>query len=450
MRVLLVRPPPLVGRGSGLPVPPLGLLGLAAVLRRGGLEVRVLDGALARYDRPGFLARVVRSGAHVLGVSVLSPLLSEARSFLEDVRGTVPRILVGGPHPSAVPDRVLDQLPQADGAFVGEAEENVVDAVRWLWEPVGDPPPGLKVRGGTFRPASLVEDLDRLPFPAWDLVPRGAYAYPLATRPGFATLVTSRGCPHGCVFCDRSVAGRRVRSRSPDSVLEELRWLQVERGVGFVAFYDDSLLHDRARAWALCEGVLGRGLDLHWKCEARVDQVDPALLALMRRAGCRMVSFGVESASDESLRRLGKGFTTAQVRRAFLQAREAGLGTLAYALLGVPGETVEDGRRTVRFCMELGADYAQFSTLTPLAGAALGEERVLCSPGPLDAEAQRAVATDLEPAELERLTRHAWRAFYGRPGVMARVVRDLARSRTGGAWAGRAVARLLQARRPTR
>jgi radical SAM superfamily enzyme YgiQ (UPF0313 family) len=263
-------------------------------------------------------------------------------------------------------------------------------------------------------------------------LPRHGYHHLLASARPWATLVSSRGCPHRCTFCDHSVAGHTWRARSVPSLLAELEGLRAE-GVRHVHFYDDGFTRERARALALARGLEARGRPLGWNCEARVDEVDAQLLAAMARGGCRLVAFGVESASAATLERLGKGFTPAQVERAFALARTAGLRTLAYAILGSPGEGPAEVADTLRFVRDLGADYAQFSTLAAYPGAPLaaapGPRRDLR--GPLDADAQRAVLSDLPDAELHRWLRQAWGGFYLRPGAMLRLAEAGLRS---GAW----------------
>ena len=438
MRVLLARPPSLSAR-QGLAAPPLGLAYVAAALRQAGHAVRLLDARGLGLGWPEYL-RIIRTlQVDILGLTVFSSLLGEVARTVEasNARWT----LVGGPHPSAVGERVFRDLSGVDLAVVGEGEVAAVAAVHWLGAGArGQPPAGVLFPGRPFHGAPSPPDLAHIPRPARDLLPNHRYRYPLATHPRSATLISSRGCPHGCVFCDHSVMGRRWRGRTAEDVLGEVDALVAEQGIGYLIFFDDDFLHDRERVLRICRGLRRDHPGLEWKCEARVDQVDAPLLAAMRRAGCRLVAFGLESARDDTLARLGKGFTVRQAEEALRLCREAGIQTLAYVILGSPGETLRDGLATLRFCQRVGVDYAQFSSLAVLPGTRLASEgdrlppsdtgRIGVGLNPLDTELQRQVATSLSAHRLHRLLKLAWLGFYLRPGPLLRLGVGFTTSRT--------------------
>jgi anaerobic magnesium-protoporphyrin IX monomethyl ester cyclase len=434
MRVLLLRPPRRDRRDVGLAVPPLGLCYLAGALRHAGLRVQLLDARAEGLGWRGLGERIRVARADLVGITAASPVADLAARAAAVARPHCRWLLLGGPHPTATGAAVLDAIPQLDASIEGEAELSGPVALRWLEAGArGDPPPGLRLRGRPFRAATPPRDLDALPAPARDLLPRRGYHHLLASRRPMTTALTSRGCPHACTFCDRAVGGARWRARSAGHVLAELAGLAAE-GVRFVHFYDDNFTHDRARVMTLCHGLERRGLDLRWNCEARVDGVDLEMLRAMRRAGCELVAFGVESAWEPSLRALGKGFDRAAVERAFAAARRAGLRTLAYAILGSPGEGRAQLDATLRFCRHLRADFVQFSTLSALPGSALapdGEGHDVRSF--LDSDQARRVLTDLPPDELSRWLRRGWAGFYLRPRSLLRLSQAAIRS---GAWRG--------------
>ncbi|MDP6931817.1 MAG: radical SAM protein, partial [Myxococcota bacterium] len=419
MDVLLARPPRRDLRDGGLPVPPLGLAYIASALREAGHQVELLDALALGWTWEQYRQHLSVRRPEILGLSAMTPVADLAARAARIARPHVGRIVLGGPHPTALGDEVFEQMPELDAAVEGEGEVSAPELLAW-WERggQGEPPAGVRVPGRPFRAARVPEILENLPRPAWDLLPMGAYRYLFATRPRFATMVSSRGCPFRCTFCDKSVGGSRWRARSSEDVVDEMAVLVRDWKVGFINFYDDNFLLKRGRVVDICEEILRRKIDVEWKCEGRVDSVDPELLELMRRAGCRVVAYGVESANPETLALLRKDITVGQAERAFAATRQAGLRSLAYVILGSPGEDAAQVRRTVDFCRRIDADYVQFSTLAAYPGTALFAGAMpgvdLRStrdvPGPVDSDHRRQVVTDLSEEErevcLERVHAH--------------------------------------------
>ncbi len=442
MRVLLLRPPRRDARDPSLTVPPLGLAYLAGALRRAGHEVIVLDARAEELGWGALASRLEGARAELVGISAMTPVLDLAQRAASIARPHCRWLVLGGPHPSAVGAAALAQVPELDASVEGEAEESGPELLAWLAAGGhGQPPAGVRVAGRPFQPRDPPDRLDTLPPPARDLLPERGYHHLLSAGGPWATVHSSRGCPQGCTFCDRAVGGRRWRARSAEHVLDELGALARE-GVRSVHFYDDNFTHDRARVVAICRGLAARGLRLSWHCEARVDGVDAELLRLMRGAGCTTVAFGVESAWEPTLRALGKGFGRAEIEGAFRAARAAGLRTLAYVILGAPGEGLAQVDATLRFCRYIGADFVQFSTLSPSPGSALAGQLEGASAlrSLADADAVRPTLTDLPAEELSRALRRAWAGFYLRPGPALRLGGAALRS---GAW--REAPRILRA-----
>ena len=448
MRILLARPPRRDPRDAGLCVPPLGLAYVAASLREAGYPVEILDAYVLNWSWRRFEAEVARRRPDVLGLSAMTPVADVAARAARLCRPHARYIVLGGPHPTAVRTRVFEELPELDAAVVGEGEHIAVALVGW-WAggASGDPPPGVLLPdpSAPFREATPEPDLTRLPLPARDLLPVGAYRYLFATRRGFGTMITSRGCPFRCSFCDKSVGGSRWRARPAAHVVDEMQAMRQQHNIRFINFYDDNFTLRRSRVEAICEEILRRELDVEWKCEGRVDGVDVELLRLMRRAGCRVVAYGVESGNPETLALLRKDITVEQSVAAFAATREAGLRSLAYMILGAPGEDARAVQRSVAFCRALGADYVQFSSLTAMPGTPLTAQHdgpVGSVRNPLDSDLARATLTDLPPEELDRLMRQAWSGFYLRPRPLRRLAVDAVRSgsvdegvRMAAAWA---------------
>ena len=242
-------------------------------------------------------------------------------------------------------------------------------------------------------------------------------------------MISSRGCPFRCTFCDKTVSGSGWRARSAGDVVDELEWCQRTLGIGSVCIFDDNFTLRRRRVVAICEEILRRGLDIHWKCEARVDGVTPELAALMAAAGCQTVAFGVESANQASLDVLRKDQRVDQAEAALAACHAAGIETVAYVLIGIPGEGPEQALETLRFARRSGVDFIQFSTLSPFPGTELHEQAVREGwfretrvRNPADAEERRAtlVPPGWTEAELGRTLRRMYGGFYLRPGYLAR------------------------------
>lgn len=432
MHVLLARPPRRDLTDAGLPVPPLGLAYVAAALLQAGHTVDLLDAYALGWDWGRFERALAAARPDVLGLSAMTPVADVAARAARLGRPHAGRVILGGPHPTAVRQAVFDEMPDLDAAVVGEAEESAPALLAW-WSngATGPPPPGVLVPGAPFVEADPPE-LSAIPRPARQLLPMGSYRYLFATRPGFATMLTSRGCPFHCTFCDKGVSGSRWRARSPVEVVDELEELEKRYQVGFVNFYDDNFTLRRDRVVGICEELLSRGLRIEWKCEGRVDGVDLPLLRLMRRAGCRTVAYGVESGNQATLDLLRKDVTVAQAPAAFAATRAAGLRSLAYIILGAPGEGPADVQRTIDFCHSLGADYVQFSSLVPMPGTPLFKDaRPALAAGPknpVDSDLARRTATDLAPEALDRLLKSAWTGFYLRPTPLLRLGEDAVRS----------------------
>lgn len=428
----------------------MGLAYVAAALLEAGHDVQIVDAYALNRSWAWFEALLSAERPDVLGLTAMTPVADVAARAAAVARPFVGRIVLGGPHPTAVGADVFAEMPELDAAVIGEGERIAVALMQWWADGApGAPPPGVRAPGQPFREAVPEPDLTALPLPARQLLPNAAYRYLFATRRGFGTMITSRGCPFRCSFCDKSVSGSRWRARPAWHVVDEIEEMRDRFGLRFINFYDDNFTLHRSRVVEICEEILRRGVDIEWKCEGRVDGVDTELLGLMRRAGCRVVAYGVESGNPQTLALLRKDITVEQSVAAFAATREAGLRSLAYMILGAPGEDAEAVRRSVAFCRQIGADYVQFSSLTAMPGTPLFAQhhQTASVTNPLDGDLERATLTDLPPDELRRLMRQAWTGFYLRPRPLARLTVDAIRSgsvdegvRMARAWARWAIA----------
>ena len=308
---------------------------------------------------------------------------------------------------------------------------------RPLWRdvhfPAGDTPLA-RVKGLVWRNASevvinpprpYIANLDDLPLPRHDLLPLKAYRAPLVGGP-YAFSVPSRGCPAACRFCIKHVSyGASVRFRSPQNVVDELEVL-VNLGVRKIHMYTDLFTVNRDHVMGICQGILERKLPIRWTCNSRVDFVDLELLQQMQRAGCWMISWGIESGEPEMLKRMHKGITLEKVERALSWSKEAEIMNWGYFIIGLPGETEASIRKTIDFAKRLPLDLVLFHIAAPHPGTPFFFEVVengWFRPGTRweDVDMDRSTVLDypnLKAEDLERWAKRAFREWAFRPKPM--------------------------------
>ncbi len=447
MRIVLVNPGQddalgseagdLGATGSG-PYPPLGLLYLqAAAEASGNHRVDLVDGNI-----PLSLARSISQDRHdaapgLVGVTALTPNLPSVLRAVQTLRAAYPsaRVVVGGPHVELYPHETA-ALPGVDYVLPGEAELTLPALADRLEDAAAAPAPGV------LRPADLGLDdeallpgVDDLPAPdrqrlVWRLY-RGLAGEDLV----FATMLSSRGCPHKCTFC--STPRGRWRHRQVADLVDEMERCAA-MGAQHIYFVDDTFPIKGQRLAELCDALRARPHLPPWSCRTAALGLTEQNLSLMRRAGCERIQLGVETCTQEGLKVLGKRATLEQIQDSFAAARRAGMPTMAYFMIGLPNERgPADVRRTLSFARQLNPDYALFNVLTLYPGTALlrqAEERGLVDPGVWDAYA-RDPRPDFEPPvwdehmtrdQLYQLLDEAYRKFYLRPTVV------LAQLRKGG------------------
>ena len=392
MRILLVEPP-LDGDQPAAFISnwdiffPIGIGYVAAVLEAAGHDVELVDLQMRANPR-ALMRRRVRHGRYdLVGFSVTLASLDAVRELAQTCRRAdfEGHVVVGGPYTTILGgEAVLASSPAFTHAVIGEGEETVVELVAAL-EGAGDL---ASVKSIAFRDGPdiietprrpLIRDLDSIPYPARHLYDMTLYR---KLSPGqflalpHLPILSSRGCPHHCRFCANDAMWRgRVRLRDPGSILEEMQHMVRVYGAREIKFYDDTLLVSRSRITRLCERILEQSFDVMWRCVARVDEVDRELLHLMRRAGCKVISFGIESGSDHILERMNKGITVQQTRDAVRWANEAGMLANGLFMLNYPGETRETTEATIALSQELDLHFAGFSLTMPMPAALRDEIR---------------------------------------------------------------------------
>ncbi|MCI0656515.1 MAG: radical SAM protein [Acidobacteria bacterium] len=354
---------------------PVGLGSINAVLRTEGHDARLANFSRSTWENVGRTLRRFRP--RILGISLFTFNRGAVLKLARVARKIDPKIFIvaGGPHATHLAESVLARHLSVDAVAIGEGEETMRDLARAL-DAGGDlrQIPGLAFREGgrivRTPPRPALSDLDRLPHPAAHYESFGVDRFAQ-----FEFLITSRGCPARCTFCSTpEFWGTRLRYRSVDHVLDELRFLQARFGHVTVSFRDDTFTVDKKRTIELCRRILASGLHLLWDCQSRVNAIDEERLLWMRRAGCQHIQFGVESGSRSILDKLNKGIQLEQVDQACALARKVGMDLSLYLITGVQGETEEDTQATLRLIRRVRPHDGIVSPLVVYPGTALYEK----------------------------------------------------------------------------
>lgn len=257
-----------------------------------------------------------------------------------------------------------------------------------------------------------------LPIPRHELFPLKRYSFPLGKDRVYTCMITSMGCPYKCTFCIPGTIDFKLRNI--DNCIEELRYI-CSLGVKEVLFQDSTLTVNRKHILSLCQRMIEEKLNMKWICLSRVDNVDRELLALMKRAGCHSIQFGVESGDENILKDMQKGITKKQIKNAFQWCKEVKIRTNGFFIIGLPGETAETVRKTINFAKELDCDVATFSLPMPHPGTRLGEtigngDLVLTEKDLFDDVSIPNIETPkLSKESILELRNQAYKEFYLRP-----------------------------------
>lgn len=420
--------------------PPLGLAYVAAVLRQAGHGVTILDGEALRLSSAELLAQIPRSAA-IVGFTSSTLAWPTVRHVARLAKQQAPQqvLVLGGPHVTAFPDESLQAAP-FDAGVLGDGELSMVAIADRVsrGQPL-DGLPGCAVRtaeGIRTNPAiAWIQDLDKLPMPALDLLPMNRYRSIGVCDP-FVTMISSRGCPFRCAFCSQVYSGDRLRTRSPESIVEEMERAVKDYGAREIVLFDETFGVKRKDALRLCELIRQRGLKFRWNARTRIDAMDEEMLLALRSAGCYILHLGIESGTQRILDRMCKGINLEQVRKGTQLARKLGFVIHAYFMIGYPGETREEVETTLRFSRELPLDWASFTVALPhprtkLCDIAVGEgrlpakywEQYTLGELPEGAEIPAFESAEFSADDLKKAKRRAYIEFYGRPAVAWKTLR---------------------------
>jgi radical SAM superfamily enzyme YgiQ (UPF0313 family) len=414
---------------------PIFLAYTVSLLKEAGVETAFLDGVCEELGIEAYAAAVRRIAPDFIAMETSTPSIDHDLESVRRIKALLPktRIALMGSHATYFHQEILRDNPDVDAVIRGEFEITTREAALALKRGT----PLAAVAGLTLRDGGAIRvtpdrpfdpDLDRWPYPDRDTIPIEKYQTAQYQGRKGTFMLSSRGCPHRCTFClwPGTMVGRDFRARAPEAVVDEMEHLARRYGVDDIYFDDDTMTIDRERLLKICRLIQERRLGLHWIAMGRVDNMDEELLTEMRKAGCDNMYLGVESGSEELLRRMKKGISLSQVERAFRMARRAGIKTQAFFMLGGPGETKETLKQTIDFAVRLDPDNAQFSAAVPYPGTEMYEESL--RKGYLKARtwedyAARDIVLETETLsrlDLEKARLEAYRRFYLRPRFILR------------------------------
>lgn len=397
-KILLVNPPWFRLFGKSSPWSPLGLCYIAGVLEKNGFDVSIYNadaGVWVGLPQPleiqknynlyleilndvnhsfwkDIIDTIKEKSPEIVGISVKTATYHSALNISRLIKNHNPDIKVvwGGVHPTILPDEVIKNK-EVDVVVRGEGEYSFLELVQNI--DTLD-----KIKGITFRKNGntihnpdrpLIENLDEIPFPARHLIIGKEKAAPET----FGNIFATRGCPYNCIFCTISKIWKtRVRYRSPRNVVDEIKQIKKDFRTHHFSFEDDSFTINEKFVKSLCNLIIQEKLKIGWRVETRVDLVADDLIRVMKSAGCEEIAIGVESGDEGTLRKIKKGITLDQVRKANAILKKNKIAFIdTFFMVGFPWETEKEIQNTISFMKELNPRRALFSIATPYVGTEL-------------------------------------------------------------------------------
>ena len=379
--VLLIRP------NSKIPIrtPPLGLGYLAADLIKNRISLEIKDCLIDNIAIQEIVSFIKESGIKIICISCCTDELPWVVNLVRNIKTVLDvKIIVGGPHPSSVLEEIYSDIAGIDFSIYAEGEVAISSLVKAILE--DDLKPQRlntianliwKHEGRIIRnPLKLIENLDEIDFPAWDLinpkrysqsVPHGFMykAYP------FAPMIATRGCPYNCSFCATGkIHGHRLRARSVDNIIREIQYLSVRYGVKEIFFEDDNFTFNDKFVTEFCEKIIDLNLGIFFSLPNGIclDKVNDGILALMRKAHFYSFAVGIESGSQRIVHSMGKNTNLEVLKNKISLAKKQGFYITGFFIIGYPGETRDDILLTIKYAREIGINQAGFSKYLPLPG----------------------------------------------------------------------------------
>lgn len=385
--ILFINPPSAFGAYENTKVsvfrqvfPLLSFMSLSARVKQDGFKTALLDLGIEKEPWDKLKEKLQEIKPKHIGITSTTPLFFEVRDIAKigrDILGNDVKIIYGGPHAVAMPEKSLKDS-DIDIVVIGEGEETLTEILQ-----------GKKlseIKGIFYKeddkilrtpPREFIKNLDNLPFPDIELYDINKYHCSKLVSRGTPVLhmETSRGCPSNCTFCNKNIFQRLFRTKSAERVIDEMKYF-IKHGAGEFRIIDDQFATDINRAKEICRLMIKENIKIPWNLAngVRVDRVDQEFLDLAKQAGCYQVGIGFESGDQKSLDSIDKGITLEQASKCMEMVRKSGLESVGFFILGLPADTEESMKRTIDFAVKMMPTYAKATVLLPLPGTRIFEQ----------------------------------------------------------------------------
>ena len=416
-------------------MPPLGIMYIAASAIKAGYSIKFIDmeAEAISFDKLGKIVKDINP--KLVAIGCLSSLFKNVITLSKIIKSHIDiPIIVGGTHTLIDPDSIM-KIGTIDYCIRGESDFTIVPLLDYLLKGKGKIE---ELRGISYKKdnkvihnkaAELIDNLDNIPFPARHILKHNLYYHPFVKGKSCATIITTRGCPFSCIFCFPIY--KKMRRRSIENVISEIKEIIREYNIKDFEFFDETFNLNPKWVIGFCNELVKQNIKIRWRARCRPDLFTREMTESMKKAGCYMISMGVESGNDKTLKWLNKRYTIDQINKAIDFITEAGIELHGYFILGSPVETKEDMARTIEFACRPNFDFVTFSILTPYPGTKLFD--IALKKGYLenynknDYSNQIGMVTALlkHPTmtadEIQKLFKFAYRRFYFRPGQMIKL-----------------------------
>ncbi len=399
--------------------PPMSLAISAAMLENNKIDVNIIDANAERIGPEQILKKIKKPDKiFVTSSSIdrwqcphlnLEPVYEIIKKIKENFKS---ELYLLGVHGSVMPDKIFENV-ELDGIIKGEPEKTILDLckekdiskVRGIF---------IKKKGEVFFTGERKNlKMDDLPFPAYHLLEMDNYEYEIMGK-RFALLEASRGCPYSCIFCLKKMYGK-YRTKSPEKIKKEIKNLIEKFNIKNLYFFDLEFTLNKKLVEEICDFITKEGYKINWTCQTRFDTIEEELLKKMKKSGCKIIHFGVESGSQKVLKETKKGISKNEIRKKMKLVKKVGIDTVAFFLFGLKGETEKDMEETIKFSKEIDPTYASFHIATPYPGTSFYENSF-----------KNRIFFPEESGEfkkefLKKKVRKAYKNFYMRPKMIFRL-----------------------------